>query len=64
MAAGRRTEKMALAAAFRTASTHGPLEDLEADDAPVPFPRSGRCDDDRGGGELWRCGHGVGVFCV
>ena len=41
---------MALAAAFRTALAHGPLEDLEADEALVPFPRSGRCDDDKGGG--------------
>ena len=50
MAAVRRTEKMNLAAAFQTASAHGPLEDLEADEAPVPFPRSGMCDDDQGGG--------------
>ena len=50
MAAVRRMEKMGLAAAFRTASAHGPLEDIEADEAPVPFPRSGRCDDDQGGG--------------
>ena len=30
----------------------------------APFRLSDGCDNDRGGGELWGYGHGVGAFCV